>query len=119
LKNRLKYLLIVLTLIGCQTHECNDIPLKFISFEEANSTIKRTQFVFSDNINTSKSSWIRDANYYSCDNQTGYFLIKTDDQEYIYINLPITIWNEFKASTSFGKYYNKNIKNKYQLILSK
>lgn len=117
MKNRLKCLSIGLTLIGCQTHECNDIALKFIFYEEANNTIKRTQFVFSDNINISKSLWIREANYYSCDNQTGYFLLKTVCKEYI--NHLISIWNEFKISTSFGRYHNKNIKNKYQLILSK
>jgi hypothetical protein len=37
------------------------------------------------------------------------------DKSYIHKNVPIQVWNEFKKATSFGKFYNRNIKGVYQM----
>lgn len=65
-----------------------------------------------------KNSWVRGASYHSCDKKFGYFIIKTDKRSYIYKDLPINIWNSFKKASSFGSYYDRNIKNRYQLYLT-
>lgn len=98
--------------------DCSKLPNSFSTYKEAESKILSAKFAFSDNVNTSKSSWVRGASFYSCDKKIGYFIIKTDKRNYIYKNLPISIWNSFKNANSFGSYYDRNIKNRYQLYLT-
>lgn len=113
---------VLLSLIGflsnsCYLQNCTESKIDFTSYEQAKKTIETTKFTFSDNCNTSKSSWILGAKYYSCDNTNGYFLIETNKKNYIHNNLPKEIWLEFKNSDSFGKFYNSHIKGRYQLLL--
>lgn len=110
---------ITLLLCSCSGTDCNKLPATFSSFSEADKQIENSQFAFKDEVNTDKSSWIRGAKYFSCDNQTGFFIMTTDKQDYLYQNLPIDIWTGFKNASSFGQYYNSNIKHRYQLQLTK
>ena len=115
MKNLLFYLLFLVSISAyCQT-DCNKLQSNFSSYNEAFKKIKSTTFKFTDYANTSKSSWIRGASFYSCDMKFGYLIIQTDDGNYIHKNVPTNIWNSFKHAKSFGSYYNKNIKNRYQL----
>lgn len=98
-------------------NDCNHLPKTFGSYYEAIRIIKATNFNFKDDVNTTGSSWIRSASYYSCDNQFGYFILYTDQKEYIYKDFPKNIWLGFKSANSFGNYYNLNIKNRYTLFL--
>jgi hypothetical protein len=98
--------------------DCNQMPSHFPSYDAATSFVKNAHFKFKDEVNTSKSSWIRSASFYSCDGRTGYFISGTDKQEYIHAGMPIKIWKEFKNADSFGSYYNKNIKHRYQFYLN-
>jgi hypothetical protein len=90
----------------------------FTSYSEAINTINITKFKITESVNTSRSSWVRGAFFYSCDKITGYFIIKTDNGSYIYKNLPISVWISFKNASSFGSYYDKNIRNRYKLYLT-
>ena len=36
-----------------------------------------------------------------------------NNKTYEYSDVPYSVWKEFKASTSVGSYFSKNIKNKY------
>ncbi len=116
----IKQLLIVsitLLSLSCNSQECSELNKDFTSYEQAKKSINSTNFTFSDKCNTSKSSWILGAEYYSCDNQNGYFFIRTKKKTYIHKDLPKEIWNEFKNADSFGKFYNSKIKGNYQLII--
>lgn len=110
-------LLFVIFLQSCSSQPCSALPEKFSSYEEAASKIAKATFKVSESVNTSKSSWIRSAKYKSCDGETGYFLYKTDVKEYIHKGVPISIWKGFKEAESFGSYYNRFIKRRYQLVL--
>ena len=57
------------------------------------------------------------ASYYSCDGQTGYLIIETDKQPYIHAGVPSSAWNGFKIASSFGSYFDHNIKGRYRLNL--
>lgn len=106
-----------LTFTSCNGQDCNTIQNDFDSYKSALKTIKSSNFQISENCDTSKSSWIYNAEYFSCNKKTGFLLIKTKSKTYIHKEVPIEKWNEFKKGESFGKYYNKNIKNRFQLIL--
>lgn len=109
---------LLLTLsISCNSQNCSELKNNFTNYQEANELITKTVFTLFDECNTSKSSWILNAKYYSCDERKGYFVIKTKNKTYIHKGLPLKIWNRFKNANSFGKFYNAEIKGKYQLII--
>ena len=114
--------LIILFLIisfstSCSGQDCNTIDNNFSSYQSALKIIKSSKFKTSDNCDTSESSWIYSAKYFSCDEKTGFLLIETKSKTYIHKEVPIEKWSEFKKAQSFGKYYNQNIKSRFQLIL--
>ncbi len=102
---------------SCNSIDCSRLPQDFSTYGEAKKAIHTAHFNFVDEANTSKSSWIRSASYYSCDSKTGYFEFKTDKNSYIHTDMPIEVWNGFKDAMSFGNYYNSHIKHQYQLLL--
>ena len=107
-----------LSICSCHSQNCNTLPSYFHSYKEAISKIKSGSFRFTDEANTSRSSWITSAKYYSCDEVTGYFIFTTNrNYEYIHQGVPIFIWRQFKTASSLGSFYDVKIKHKYQLIL--
>jgi hypothetical protein len=118
----MKQVLIIFLYIGilsCNRIDCSKIPASFKSYTEAEGLISHASFNYTDKVNMQKSSWIKGAKYYSCDNQSGFFILATDKEEYIYQNLPINVWKGFRSSSSFGSYYNRVIKHRYQLLLKR
>lgn len=102
----------------CKSQNCETFPKSFKSYEAALQQIDLTEFKFEDHVNTSKSSWLLNARYYSCDGKKGFFIIKTrKNREYIHADVPIEIWNQFKNANSFGRFYNQRIKGRYGLHL--
>lgn len=113
------FLFISFAIIATNAQTCNELPTNFKSYEEALSKVKSATFLIKEIVDCSKSSWIQSASYYCCDGETGYFIMKTkESREYIHNDMPIKIWPQFKDASSFGTYYNYNIKGRYQLIIS-
>ena len=110
-------LILLLTCIICRGQDCDKLVSTFQSYTNALNTISKTRFKISESANTSSSSWIRSAKYFSCGGSTGFLIIEANSQNYIHQNVPFNIWNSFKNSPSFGQYYNKFIKNRYRLYL--
>ncbi len=102
---------------SCGRQDCNNLDKTYDSFESAKKIIKSSDFKYSDNCDTSKSSWIYDSEYLSCDGKTGFLIIETKSRTYIHQQVPIEIWNEFKKAKSFGKFYNRNLKGRFRLTL--
>lgn len=115
---KLIYFLSTLFIISCSSKNCDEIPIKFSSYEQALNEIQNSSFELQEATSKS-SSWITDANYYSCDMKTGFLIIETSKREYIHKDVPIKVWEEFNNSSSLGKYYNQNIKKRFQLYLEK
>ncbi len=104
--------------ITCYSQNCKEIESKLYNYQQAIKLIKSSYFTFSDKCNTSRSSWIVSAEYYSCDNSTGFLLIRTKrGKNYLHKNLPKKVWYQFKNTSSLGRFYNTKIKKKYQLMI--
>ena len=103
--------------MSCLGQDCSSIPSHFSSYNAAISFVRNARFKFSDDVNTSRSSWIRTASYYSCDGVVGYFIFSTDTKEYIHSDVPMGLWRQFKKASSFGSFYDRNIKNRYRFYL--
>ncbi|MBI9040270.1 KTSC domain-containing protein [Lutibacter sp.] len=106
---------VILNLLSCNSQSCNELPTQFNSYQQAVSEVKSTNFTFEDRVNTSRSSLIKSASFYSCDSKIGFLLVKIRSTKYIYQNVPISVWENFKQAESFGSFYNRNVKGSYQL----
>ncbi|MBK9274011.1 MAG: KTSC domain-containing protein [Flavobacteriales bacterium] len=79
--------------------------------------IRSASFRIAEEQNTDESSWVRGAEFYSCNGASGFFILRTDDREYIHVDVPLKVWHGFKEASSFGTYYNAKIKRRYRLGL--
>ncbi len=117
MKKQILTLTITIFAISCYSQDCRGLEKKFYNYQQAIKLIKTSDFAFTDKCNTSRSSWITGAEYYSCDNKKGFLLLQNKRGKiYIYINLPKNVWYQFKNTQSLGKFYNSRIRKKYQLI---
>lgn len=108
---------IVSGITGNSSSDCDDLPGSYSSYEEAHDLILNAKYSFTDECNTSRSSWIRSAEFLSCDGNTGFFVFGTDKKRYIHQDVPLSVWNNFCSAESLGRYYNQNLKGNYQLKL--
>lgn len=99
-------------------NSCADLPTSFASYDDAMGKIRSASFRIVEEQNTAESSWVRGAEFYSCDGATGYFILRTDDQDYIHADVPVAVWQGFKEASSFGSYYTGNVKRRYRLGLN-
>lgn len=100
-----------------QKINCEQLANQFLTYQEAGRKIKSASFKISEKANTTKSSWINSASYYSCDGNTGYFIFVAKEKEYIHFGVPYSVWQGFKNAESYGRFYNKKIKYQYKLLL--
>jgi hypothetical protein len=99
-----------LILISCKENNCTEIDPKFTSYAAAIKIVKESSFNVEEKVNTD-SSWIDSIEFYSCDEISGYLIVNTNNgRSYIHKNVPVQVWNEFKNTESFGRFYNQNIK---------
>jgi len=106
------------TFISFAQTNCYKLPSTFKSYNQAITLVKAAKFKIIETANTSKSTWVKSANYYSCDGKTGYLIIMLKSKEYIHSNMPYSIWKGFKNANSIGSYYDKKIRYKYRLELN-
>ncbi|RQP15436.1 MAG: KTSC domain-containing protein [Parapedobacter sp.] len=101
--------------VSCSAQDCNSLPQSFVSPAQTTQMIKKANFYYVDRIDTKKSSWIREAEYYSCDGKTCFFvLVMKTGGECLFQDMPIKVWEGFKYSESHGSFYNHHKRNKYQ-----
>ncbi len=67
-----------------------------------------------DSFSSPESSWIEGATYNSENGKTGTMILKTDEKDYEFVNVPMDVWKKFKSAPSKGKYYHKHIRDRYQ-----
>ncbi len=61
-------------------------------------------------LDTTGSSFIRGTWY---DQGNKYMVINLDGEFYHYCGMPSSVWSNFKRAESFGRFYQQNIKDKY------
>jgi|688.fasta_scaffold64953_2 hypothetical protein len=112
---KFSFILSLLFFISCGNKNCEDLNSNFKSYNEAIEIVQNTSFAIEEKVDTD-SSWIDSIEFYSCVEISGYLIVNTKKyKSYIHKNVPIQVWNEFKNATSFGKFYNRNIKGVYQM----
>ncbi len=119
MKKTLCFVLLLLVFTSCNNQNCTDTNnKKFSSYSEAKQYLQTFDFQLGEEEYLQRSSWIKKANYYSCDGLVGYFTYETKNgKNYIYRNVPMKVWQGFKNANSPGSFYNANIKGRFVLVL--
>jgi hypothetical protein len=114
---KLLFLFITICVTSCSSQNCETLPKTYSSYSDAVAKITKANFNITDSVNTSSSSWITGANFYSCNGLKGFLLIETTKQNYIFKDVPTELWNNFKKASSFGKFYNSYLRGKFKLAV--
>lgn len=101
-----------------QKLDCNLMKTSFSSMEQMHTTLDSTVFAFKQEVKTTKREGVKKLNYYSCDNEVGFLLIRIGDKEFLYKNYPRYQWKLLIESNDMDEFYNENIRNKYLLAIS-
>ena len=113
-----KYLLVFLFLLGCK--EGNAQPEAFTSYNEAQQFVNNTDFDIEETANTdgrSTNNWISSAEYKANDKANGFLSMGMKGKQYVFDEVPYSVWEELKNADDMGDYYHDNIKGKYILTL--
>lgn len=112
-------LLVALIFVGvylnAQEDNCNQIMQDWKSEKDAISKIENATFTYSESLVAEQSNWMSSAHYYSCDEEYGFLIVKSEKKAFIHQEVPIAVWKALKNAKTTGGYYNFYIKNKYKL----
>ena len=114
-------LLLLFSVILFSCKQNSELPKQFSSYDEAVNKVENANFKIEENADVegkSENNWIESAKYFANDEQSGFLIINMKGKEYIFDEVPITVWNDFKSSDDMGKYYNQSIRGKYILTLT-
>lgn len=122
--NRLKTIICFIVICANYSYaqpkqDCKNLPEQFISYNNATEQVLNAHFNISETVDTKKSTWIKGLSYFSCDGQNGFLIMSAGGKSYIHQNVPIAIWRSLSTAESFGNYYNRNIKHKFALRITK
>jgi hypothetical protein len=114
-------LLLLFSVILFSCKQNSELPKQFSSYDEAVNKVENANFSIVEEAETegkSENNFIESAKYYSNDNVNGFLILNFNGKEYIFDEVPITVWNDFKSSDDIGKHYNQFIRGKYILTLT-
>jgi hypothetical protein len=103
--------------VESQVLDCGEMKTSFADIKEAKETLEKTVFAFTQELKTTKRNGIKEVYYYSCDNETGFLLIKEDDREIVYRDYPRFQWKLLIETTDLDDFYDKNVRGKYMLVV--
>lgn len=113
-------LVFILLFIGCK--KSIKIPNEFRSYQEAQYIVQSADLRIKEEAETvgkSTNNWIREAKYFANDKNSGYLIINMKGKDYIFDELPYSVWEEFKNADDLGKAFHQMIKGKYNLKLKR
>ncbi len=68
-----------------------------------------------ESVDTSASSWIERVSYArESTASVGRLTVRIKGEDITYLDVPLNVWEQFKASESLGSFYGKNIKQRYE-----
>lgn len=99
---------------------CKETAKETVSFKSYDDAIKYTEshsYKINETTDTSESEWITSAEYKSINGDNGFLILRMRGKEYIFDEVPLTVWEGFKDEEDKGKFYHRFIKGKYYMNL--
>lgn len=95
---------------------CINPPTEFRNYNDAVKIVRNTNFKVEQSFKNKE--WISKGEYYSCDGDTGYLILRMTEENYIFDDVPISVWSGLKQAKSKGRFYNEEIKGRYSLDIN-
>ncbi len=101
--------------VGPQVTTCDSLVLDHLSESEAIEQIRSSKFRFQQSFKLTRKQGFKGGEYFSCDNNVGYLILKNNDSEKLYVEVQKEFW-EFLITSSDPEGYFLNNKNKLKLF---
>jgi len=101
--------------VGPQATNCDSLDLELLNEIEAIKQIRSSKFRFQQSFKLTRRQGFKGGEYYSCDNDLGYLVLKYDDSEKLYVEVKKEFWEILITSSDPEGYYLNN-KNKLELF---
>ena len=93
--------------VGPQQTDCDSLRLDAIDQETSIELIKAAKFRYQQSFKLTRREGFKGGEYFSCDNQQGYLMIKYHDRIFWYKSVPLDFWKEMISSSDPEGYYLK------------
>ncbi len=100
--------------VGPQNTNCDSLNLKDIDETEAMDLIRQSKFRFDQHFNIRRNSGLQAGYFYSCDNKSGFLIIRHDGKNHLFSRVPVEIWDELISSGDPDGVFEKKILPEYQ-----
>lgn len=115
-----KTLLVILLIcvgiiLNAQIDNCAHNNTSWKSEKDAIEYIEHESFATTETVLVEEESWMESADFYSCNTDFGFLIVKSKKKSFIHQNVPTKVWEALKGAHSKGGYYNFYIKNKFKL----
>ena len=95
-------------LVGPQTTNCDSLDIVGLSQTESILLIRASKYRFDQSFLLTRKQGLQLGEYYSCDNEQGFLIIRYDGKENLYYNIDKLIWKELISSSDPEGYYLNN-----------
>lgn len=85
--------------------DCDSLKIEDLLIDQATKSIRASKYRFDQSFRLTRKSGLQFAEFYSCDNESGYLIIKFDDQELLYTDVQKDNWNKFISSSDPEGFY--------------
>ena len=103
--------------VGPQITTCDSLDVSDSSLEKTIQTIKSSKFRFQQSFKLTRRQGFKGGEYYSCDGESGFLVIKYNDEMLLFINVKKSIWDKLISSSDPEGYFLKERSSLQQYVL--
>ena len=103
-------------LVGPQKTTCDSLGKLPDDFSSAILKVENAGWRFQQNMKLNRPFGFRNAQYYSCNIQSGYLVILINKTRCIYKEVPLDLWNRLTESLDPDRFISANISNKFERL---
>lgn len=93
--------------VGPQYTSCDSLKIQKLSTEQAIEQIRGTKFRVQQSFKLTRREGFKGGEFYSCDGNTGFLIIKFNESELLYTDVEKEIWKNLKTSQDPEGYFLK------------
>jgi len=94
--------------LGPQQTNCDSLKLEASDLEQAIEMIKSAKFRYQQSFKLTRRAGFKGGDFYSCDNHSGYLMIRYHDSAFWYKQVTLEFWKIMISSSDPEGYYLEN-----------
>lgn len=92
-------------LVGPGKTTCDSLMTDDLTIEGIIKVIRTTQFRFNQEFKLTRKQGLQKGEYYSCDNKSGFLIVKYDNEYFLFTEVQKNIWNELISSADPEQFF--------------